>query len=340
MKFAYIFLIFFSVLVSGQRSDFEQVNFKKADSIAEHYKGESLKNLPVLTHKLTANLQTDVEKFRAVYTWVSTNIENDYGAYLTTRKKRKKLANDREAFLEWNTSFTPKVFEKLIADRKTACTGYAYLIREMATLLDLNCKIVNGYGRTPTLMLDNKSAPNHSWNIIELGGKWYLCDATWSSGRVILEEDGPQFQSAYHDGYFLADPMLFIKNHYPLEINASLLPKPPSFTDFIAGPIVYNGAFSYSLIPQLPQKMYHEVLKNETILFSIKVLKGFQSDKIFLVLNKGGSDKIVQPVIMRTQNGYTLQYAFDKTGLYDVHIQMEEELIATYVLSVKRKKSR
>ena len=339
MRFAFLLLVFFSVTSNGQRSDFDAIDFMKADSIAALYKGESLKNLPVLTHKLTVNLPTDVEKFRGIYTWVSTNIENDYGAYLTTRKKRKKLANNREAFLEWNTSFTPKVFKRLIADRKTACTGYAYLIREMAILAGLNCKIVNGYGRTATLFLDNQSNPNHSWNTIELNGKWYLCDATWSAGHVILEEDGPRFQGNYFDGYFLADPNLFAKNHYPLEINSSLLSNPPTFEEFIAGPIVYKEAFKAAIIPMTPDKMHLEVLKTETIRFNLQVPKNFQSENLLLVMNNGGSDKVVRPKIKHNQNECAVQYTFEKTGLFDVHIKSKDMLIATYVVRVKKRKS-
>ncbi len=339
MRFAILLLVFFSVASNGQGSGFDAIDFMKADSIAALYKGESLKNLPVLIHKLTANLPTDVEKFRAIYTWVSTNIENDYSSYLTTKKKRKKLANNREAFLEWNTSFTPTVFKRLIKDRKTACTGYAYLIREMALLTGLNCKIVNGYGRTATLFLDKNSAPNHSWNTIELNGKWYLCDATWSAGRVILEEDGPRFQEDYFDGYFLADPNLFAKNHFALEINSSLLSDPPTFEEFIAGPIVYKEAFKTAIIPITPNNMHLEVLKTETIHFSLQVPNDFQSENLSLVMNNGGSDKVVRPKIMRDQNECTVQYTFEKAGLFDVHIKSEDILIATYVVRVKKRKS-
>lgn len=337
MRFAFVLVVFFSVFTRGQRSEFDHIDFKKADSIATVHNGASLKNLPVLIHKLTASLQTDVEKFRAIYTWVSTNIENDYSAYLTTRKKRKKMVENREAFLEWNTSFTPKVFKKLIDDRKTACTGYAYLIREMASLAGFNCKIVNGFGRTPTLRLDSESTPNHSWNIVEINNKSYLCDATWSAGHVMLEENGPEFQNDYFDGYFLADPNLFIKNHYPVDINSTLLTPPLSFKEFIQGPVIYKGAFTAPIIPLSPKKMHFEVLKNEKVSFSLQVPNDFKKENIYLVFNNGSSDKKVIPKITLIENKCTLQHTLEKTGLYDVHIKVDNANVATYVVKVKRK---
>lgn len=338
MRSIFLLTLLCSTLFYGQRSDFPAIDFKVADSIAALYKGESLKNLPVLTHKLTTDLSTSVEKFRAIYTWVGTNIENDYGAYLTTRKKRKKLAANRDAYLEWNASFTPKVFAKLIADRKTACTGYAYLIREMAILAGFRCEIVNGYGRTPTLRLDENSTANHSWNTIEIDGKWYLCDATWSAGRVMLQENGPEFQNDYFDGYFLADPELFIKNHYPLEISSSLLTDPPTFKEFLDGPVVYKEAFTFPLVPLYPTQMRMDILKNDTVSFDLSVPEDFEGEEIRLVLNTGGSDRIITPKSSFAPKRYIVDHTFEKTGLYDVHITIEDTLIATYVVRVKRRK--
>ena len=337
MRYTLPLLLIFSFVLHAQRADFSTIDFAKADSVAFIHKGESLENLPVLTHKLTANLTTDAEKFRAIYTWVCTNIENDYGSFLKTSSKRKKFAEDRDAFLEWNNSFTPKVFEKLVNEKKTACTGYAYLISELANLANLKCKIVNGYGRTSTLRLDENSIPNHSWNAVELNNKWYLCDATWSAGRILIEEGGPKFESDYHDGYFLADPALFIKNHYPLEISSSILTKPPSFKEFTEGPVVYKETFTYPIVLIAPVKMHLEVLKNEHVIFKMQVPKDLQSEKLILVVNRGGSDQIIQPVITRDKNNLTLDHSFEKTGLYDVHIKVDDVYAATYVVRVKRK---
>ena len=51
--------------VNAQRSDFNHIDFKKADSIALSYGNETLHNLPDLAHKLTTNLDTEVEQFEA-----------------------------------------------------------------------------------------------------------------------------------------------------------------------------------------------------------------------------------------------------------------------------------
>jgi len=336
MKFNIIVLFLVGTIVYGQRSDFTTSSFDKADSIALQNKGASLQNLPVLVHDLTSDLSTEAEKFRSIYTWVCTNIANDYGSYQKTVKKRKKLSENLDALTEWNDDYTPKVFEKLIKQRKTACTGYAFLVREMAKMADIKCSIVNGYGRTPTLVLNNNSIPNHSWNLVELDGKWYLCDPTWSAGHIVFKDDGPQFEPDYFDSYFLADPNLFIRNHYPLEIKSSLLEKPPTLEEFIEGPVVYKEAFFVGVFPTLPSKMHLEILKNEPVSFTFTSTESLTNTNFSLLQTNGTRSTVIAPEIIRNQNEYLLRHTFEKSGKYDVHIKMNEVIIATYVIKVSR----
>ncbi|WP_339628442.1 transglutaminase domain-containing protein [uncultured Maribacter sp.] len=336
MRSVFVFSLLSFYISYAQRSDFNDINFKKADSVAEIHKGESLRNLPVLTHNLTAPLDTDVEKFRAIYTWISSNIENDYSSYLKISNKRKRLVNDRQAFLEWNSSITPKVFERLLTERKTACTGYAYLVKEMANLAGFNCEIIDGYGRTPTLLLKEDSAPNHSWNTIEINNKWYLCDATWSAGQTILEDGNARFEPDYFDGYFLAEPKLFVKNHYSINSEEIKLKGTQNFTAFIEGPVIYKEAFLAPIIPVSPQKMYIYIKKGDVVTFKLNAPDNFKEEKFQLLINNGGRQKPIQPNTIRNQNKISLIYRFEKIGLHDVHILVDDDLISTYVVKVKK----
>ncbi|MEP2238829.1 MAG: transglutaminase domain-containing protein [Maribacter sp.] len=329
-----LIMLLFSITSFAQRSDFQEIDFTKADSIALYYKDASLKNLPVLTHNLTTSLKTDVEKFRAIYTWISSNIANDYSSYVKISSKRKRFAKDREAFLDWNRNITPKVFKSLLEDKKTACTGYAYLVKEMANLAGFACDIVDGYGRTPTLLLKEDSAPNHSWNRVQINDKWYLCDATWSAGETIVVNGTPFFQSDYFDGYFLADPVLFAKNHFPIDKESDQGLKTDAFKAYVAGPAIYKEAFLAPVIPVAPAVMHNTIPKGTSVTFKLQVPKEIDQD-IQLLLNKGGSQKTGNPNVIMKSNEVSLIQTFEKKGLYDVHISVDEQLIATYVIKVK-----
>lgn len=338
IRFLWILFLFITGIAQAQISDFGNVNFSKADSIANHYKGKSLKNLPLLSYNLTNSLPSQVEKFRAIYTWVSGNIENDYWGYVKNKQKRKQLQNDSLALYNWNKSFSPKVFEKLVKEQKTLCTGYAYLIRELANMADISCEIVNGYGKTANSNMDEEnSIPNHSWNAVQLDEKWYFCDATWSSG--FFDVDKNEFISEYNDGYFLAEPKLFIKNHYPLDKKWILLDTKPLLSEFLSYPLIYKYAFNYQFIPLEPKTMKMEVTKNEEISFVFEAPDSLKTSTIEIELSSGSAKFSKKPIIERTKDRYLeLKYTFEKLGYYDVHIKINNQYLVTYTVRVRRNK--
>ena len=337
-------LLFFFLIIQGtvqaQQSDFKNIDFHNADSIAKLYKGKKLDNIATLTYKLTLPLPTQVEKFRAIYTWVSTNIENDYWYNVKNQKKREQLKNDRQGLIAWNNDFRKQVFKKLLKEQKTICTGYAYLIKEMAALVDINCVIVDGFGRTVASNIEVSSGiPNHSWNAVQLNDKWYLCDATWSSGVFNLQED--RFIAEYYDGYFLTSPELFVKNHYPLDDQWICLTNKPSLEEFLNGPIVYRGAFKYQLIPLKPNTLKSQITKNESLTFMLQAPENTHTDNLKLELVSGGNVSIAKPDISRTQEGLlAITHTFNRIGQYDVHLKMDNEYLITYTIKVKKNKNR
>ena len=335
-KIKAIIVLLFSISSYTQIDDFKEIDFKKADSIANHYNGEKLDNLPLLTHKLTANLQSDAAKFRAIYTWVSTNIYGDHVSAVKNQKKRKKLINDSDALNEWNDKFKIKVFHKLLKDKKTICTGYAYLVKELSTIANIQCKIIDGYGRNIDNNIGELSVPNHSWNAVFLNDKWYLSDATWSSGYTQLP--AYEFISDYNDGYFLAEPKLFVKSHYPLEEKWLLIKNKPSLEDFLYGPLVYGDTFKNSITPVSPATMYIETVKNDINTFTLKASKSFKIEELTLELSSGSTNRKAKPFNTSIiNNTLTFDYQFKNTGRYDFHIKINDDIIATYMIKVKRK---
>ena len=333
-------LIIALLLIGGglqaQISDFGKIDFSKADSIADLYHKEDLKSLPLLSQKLTDSLTTDIEKFRAIYTWVCKNITNDHAAYLRNRKNREKLQGNEEALENWNRTFSKKVFAKLLKEQKTVCTGYAYLVRELSGYAGIECKIIDGYGRTGLTNIEDLSIPNHSWNAVWLNDKWYLCDATWSSGTFMIPSY--EFKAEYNDGYFLADPVLFARNHYPLEDKWLLLESSFTIDEFLNGPVVYEYAFNHQINPISPQKLNLNHPKNEPIHFYFKAPETLRLLDIDIELAYGDNTREVKPEVDYTDDGLVdLSYTFERQGRFDIHIRVNKEIVATYSVRVKKK---
>jgi hypothetical protein len=204
----------------------------------------------------------------------------------------------------------------------------------MANLAGFNCEIIDGYGRTPTLLLKEDSSPNHSWNRIEINNKWYLCDATWSAGKTILEDGNPRFEPDYFDGYFFAEPELFAKNHFSINKEEIPLKDTENFTAFIEGPVIYKEAFLAPIIPISPQKMNVYIKKGDVVTFKLNAPDNFKEENFQLQINSRGRQKTIHPNILQNQNKISLLHRFEKTSLHDVHILIDDDLIATYVIKV------
>lgn len=334
----YLFLFIFAFQSNAQVSDFDTVNFQKADGNALECKNDKLNNLPELAYKLTSGLTTDVERFRAIYMWICSNIANDYYLYSKNMRKRQRFKNDSLKLRGWNDRFRKVSFKKLIEDNKTICTGYAYLVKELSKLVNINCEIIHGFARTSTINVEKLNTPNHSWNAVKLNGKWYLCDATWASG--IPDPISFNFEFQYNDGFFLANPKLFAINHFPIDKKWLLLDDDEhSFESFLEAPIIYGKAYVNLSSHTEPKKMHNNILKNEKVIFKYQLLKPIETKHISLLIDDGTSSKKIQPesILIKNQS-LILEHRFVKTGFYDVHLLIGEDLISTYTFKVKKEK--
>jgi transglutaminase/protease-like cytokinesis protein 3 len=197
-----VLLLFLCTQLYGQPKE-----FRKADSVAALYPNHSLTDIQLLSKKLTSSLNTDREKFRAIYKWVCSNIEYDLDLYELVNHKRAKLS--KKDFTEWNLNQSPVITKLLIDKHRAVCTGYAWLVRQLCYYAGITCEVIDGSKEK------NAKAPTHSWNAVLLSGKWYLADPTWSSGYFI--SGSRIFFPHFEEDYFLVDPKVFAKNHYPLK---------------------------------------------------------------------------------------------------------------------------
>lgn len=330
----FISLFAFVWQLQAQRADFAAIDFNKPDSIALAYKSEQLNNLPELSHKLTSGLTTDVERFRAVYRWVCANIANDYLLYARNMHKRRQYKNDSLKLNAWNNKFREITLKKLQKRHSTICTGYAYLLQELATEIGIPCEIVHGYARTSTVDVAGLTAPNHSWNAVLLNGKWYLCDPTWAAG--VPDPETNIFRFKYNDGFFLAEPRLFAINHYPADAKWVLLPdNAPTFTNFLEAPVLYGSAYSCLNYYQQPEKMHYSIFKNEHLHYQFEVQQPVTKQDIKLLIDSGAQTNTVYPDnISIINNSVSMDYAFDSKGFYDVHLYIKDQLVSTHTVRV------
>lgn len=329
----YTIFIIIGHIVNAQVSDFKSIDFTRADNMAKLQEGANLNNLPVLAHKLTHKLPTQVEKFRAIYYWVCHNITGDRLQFNKVESKRKDFEDDQIGYLQWNEKYKIIAFKKLLKQKKTMCAGYAYLIKELSNLANIKSIIINGYARSTDANVSKLGTPNHSWNVVELNGKWYLCDATWSSGYL---DEKNSFVQEYNNGYFLTDPILFGKSHLPSEKEWLLTDKlnPESF---IVAPLVYSETFEQGIVPISPNKMNVRSSKNQEINFDFKSLEISDFKTVELVRFTAREEKSLKiSNLKKSPKGASFTYKFKNKGVYDTHLKVNGDIVASYTVEVSK----
>jgi hypothetical protein len=318
----------------AQETSFETFDFRKADSIAALYPDHSITDLKKLSIQLTAALSTEPEKFRAIFRWVCNNIENDYEFYVANKKKREKLRENPDELAKWNRSIAPRVFQKLHKEHKTVCTGYAYLVKELANQAGLTCEIIDGYGRTAQANVGGPGIVNHTWNAVELNNKWFLCDATWSSGSI--DELQRKFVKQFDEVYFLTNPSLFALNHYPLDTSWSLLEKKANLEEYLNAPIIYKDALRYNILPLSPSSFNVSASKGKPFVFRFTEGSETALEELELQIIQGEEGNSVYRKISRNEHGPYVENAFTRRGAYVVHILGNGKYLFTYTVKISK----
>ena len=152
-----------------------------------------------LLDELNLDGLTDYEKIRGVYDYMTENIVYDY-----------ENLNNEEYFLQYTA------YAALI-NGTSVCQGYANLFYRLMLELDVDNRII--VGEVP--------GGGHAWNIVELGDRYYLLDATW---------DAPRAEWGMPYDYFLRGTEYFDDDHVA---DTSICTFYPSYdvsdTDYVPG---------------------------------------------------------------------------------------------------------
>jgi hypothetical protein len=315
----------------SQPTDFWNVDFAKADSIAFRYEGYSLKKTEQLVDSLTNPLGTDVEKFRAIFRWIADNISYDYQLYLKIISKEAKWKNNKKAMSRLAERMSEKKLRRMILSRKAICSGYATLLDYMCSLAGIESVFINGHGRTYNL---SNGRPNHAWNAVKLNGKWYLCDVTWASGWV--DSDVQRFFKQFESAYFLTEPSLFICNHYPVEKRWSLLKDPPSLKDFYGSTFKGIGYIENKVNSYSPSNDLLRIKLNDQ--FQLKFTSNAEKidDEVSVVVSnqRDNKERLNEKVKLKKNNvgEYVLEFPLTQKGSFYVRIYINH--IDTFVYQV------
>src|SRR5688572_24252182 len=287
-----------------------------------------------LAKQLIALGDTDLEKVRAIFRWITENIE--YNTKIFNRNRKKSFgpiyyedADDSSAILKTlNERVAAKVLKKKIA----VCDGYTRLFKTLCDHAGIRSEIITGYART------NKSGArfgvNHTWNAVYLDSSWHLLDVTWASGFISYSDE---FIRRYDDYYFLTPPQHFIRDHYPEDLKWTLLSDPPAFREFNNGPFRYSAYIKSGITSYFPVKGIIETAVGDTIRIELTTKSIARN---FFVTDEPLVDSlpIVSEPATEAREKISYTYTVTSFGKEWLYFYYNDEVVMRYKLQAKKQK--
>jgi transglutaminase/protease-like cytokinesis protein 3 len=212
--------------LQGQPLTIDSNRMDFIDNYVEKTPASVTTSVSILVNYLITPAQNDIERARAIYSWVAHNISYDYNAYLTH-------------------SYGDTSASGVLQSRSSVCEGYSSLFEALAKDAGLDVVTIDGWGKGIGYAVGDQisGSTNHAWNAVKINGSWYLIDSTWGAGYI----DQSHFVQEFCDGYFLTPPETFIIDHFPKTSSWQLLKQPMSQSEFAQLPLTYSGFFQYRL---------------------------------------------------------------------------------------------
>ena len=92
-------------------------------------------------------------------------------------------------------------------------------------------------------------------------------------GQRVLLVMANEYIRQYNDFYFLTPPDEFIRDHYPEDLQWTLLKDPPVYREFAQSPFRYSGYVKAGVSSYFPAKGVIDVSVGDTVLIELKARK-------------------------------------------------------------------
>jgi hypothetical protein len=220
-----------------------------------------------LALKLTAPFPTPLEKARAIYSWICSNIRYNVDIYRPVALRARFVPEPVDTTSEWKSA-DEMVAQKVLRRRLAVCEGYARLFKVLCQYAGLEAVVLNGYVRTNVDRSAQRFKTNHTWNAVRIDSAWHLVDATWGAGFVNYADEFVQEQN---DFYFLTPPAQMIRDHYPEDLRWTLMAEPPTLSEFRKMPFRSKSFIKYGIEDYSPAAGIVEADIGDTLSFSISL---------------------------------------------------------------------
>lgn len=198
-----LFLLFSFFHISAQTA------YADIDNVSKKVPKE-LKSASEIARYISKDLQQEEEKVRAIYIWITHNIQYDMAQISNPITYREQI----------------NIADEALKKRKGVCEHYAQLFHQMCTAIGITSYVIPGYTRQSKS--DKIDPLNHAWNGVVVNNTYLFVDATWDAGY--FGKGG--YVHDFQDDFFLVEPIEFIKTHVPFDPIWQFLNKPITHSEY------------------------------------------------------------------------------------------------------------
>jgi hypothetical protein len=219
-----------ALLLAAEASSSQELDaFRRIDELALNAPAEAESSLEDLARYLGTGARDDEELARAIYRWITANIDYDVVGFTGGCV---------------GSGCRVRTPEEVLEERKGVCSDYAALFSSLSEISGLDAVAIIGRGKGSGYTVGSKipESINHAWNAVRIDGEWKLVDATWGAGHLDPEEG---FVERFEEFYFFTPPEELIWTHLPEDPAWQLLDPPISRDEFerlvYAKPAFFNN---------------------------------------------------------------------------------------------------
>lgn len=267
-----LFLFLMIGMVIGQKEEvtkYTEIDLKVKD------KWVRSNDAAEIAEEITLDYDDEEQKARAIFVWITENIEYSLDIEDDRKKNRSKRrikSRDPEEKAELELELKEDDLKTALKARGGIEEDYSYLFIKMCEAVDIEAGEITGYLRESQRKVGQMPRrPDHKWNWAKINGKKYLFDTMLASGSIEKNSDTKQdeFVKKFNDIYFMTPPDIMILNHYPADEQFQFLDKVVSEETFANYPFIMDGYKDSKIEEFLPIKGLITLSETE-IVFKLK----------------------------------------------------------------------
>lgn len=143
-----------------------------------------------IANYINSNYMSDENKLRAVFIWITDNIQYDIHNMYNFQKTDQNIT-------------------QTLRTRKGVCQDYAELFNDIANKIGIKTYVISGYTKQNNVVTYNP----HAWCTAILDSSRFIFDPTWGSGTI----QDSEYIKQLNIEYFKMSPKLAIKTHMPFD---------------------------------------------------------------------------------------------------------------------------